>query len=537
MIHANSELSKIAVDFKLFNKKEIKKKSSIEIQQSLLKFKESQQNLKDLNNLEYSHILWYYSHGDEKDVKVIELEKDTVTQTRFQSFINENKERQLRKYKKILDQSKGQIIFYGPPGTGKTYIAKQLANKITKVDLDGWKASTHRKIVQFHPSYSYEDFVQGIKPVSEPPNINYKLQPGTFQKFCENLNISKTSPTSAPQSMQDKIALVLLREEAVGGNSLTVNQIHDRLKNGYTAHKYDSLHVFTGQTQYQYGVVNHRCHDFWEHGNPSRPADEENWWFEHTKGTGDWCMNKNCASYDDLKQKFESLEQVQEDTNTRVLIIDEINRGNLSKIFGELIYGLEYRDEEIDLQYKQIPNEIFDKKAVDKGEVRFYDVSYIEVKPIIKGNTLSIELLDFATFYNLDNSKKIEETLKNKTSNTIVSGGKIIKISKDKNGIINRELLTKKWSDWVDYWSVDFDFQNRKEIIRVKPEGSEEWEEKWTGDYIFDNEWQSFRSKSNRDLEFITTPIETNRSKTKVAIKVIDIFGNDTMKIIDVIMK
>ena len=66
----------------------------------------------------------------------------------------------------------------------------------------------------------------------------------------------------------------------------------------------------------------------------------------------------------------------------------------------------------IDLQYKQIPNEIFDKRAVQKGEVRFYDVSYIEIKPIIKGNTLSIELLDFATFYNLDNSERVEERLK-----------------------------------------------------------------------------------------------------------------------------
>lgn len=191
----------------------------------------------------------------------------------------------------------------------------------------------------------------------------------------------------------------------------------------------------------------------------------------------------------------------------------------------------------IDLQYKQIPNEIFDKRAVQKGEVRFYDVSYIEVKPIIKGNSLSIELLDFATFYNLDNSERIEEKLKNGKSEVVVSDGNIIKISKDKNGIISKEVLTKKWSDWVDYWSVDFDFENRKELIRVQSEESDELKELWTGDYIFDNEWQSFRTKENRELELITSPKEITSQRTKVAVKVVDIFGNDTMKIIDVKMK
>ena len=191
----------------------------------------------------------------------------------------------------------------------------------------------------------------------------------------------------------------------------------------------------------------------------------------------------------------------------------------------------------IDLQYKQIPNEIFDKRAVQRGEVKFYDVSYIEVKPIIKGNTLSIELLDFATFYNLDNSERIEENLKNGKSEVVVSDGNIIKISKDKNGIISKEVLTKKWSDWVDYWSVDFDFENRKELIRVQSEESDEWKEQWTGDYIFDNEWQSFRTKENRELELVTSPKEITSQRTKVAVKVVDIFGNDTMKIIDVKMK
>ncbi len=147
--------------------------------------------------------------------------------TKFQDLINQEKKIQLAEYKTILDQSKGQIIFYGPPGTGKTHIAKQLANLITRAPLDGWTPSSDRKIVQFHPSYSYEDFVQGIKPVKKGSELDYQIKPGIFQKFCQ-------------------------------------------------------------------------------------PSE-----------------------------------------SSKVLIIDEINRGNLSKIFGELIYGLEYRNEEIDLQYKE----------------------------------------------------------------------------------------------------------------------------------------------------------------------------------------
>jgi len=50
----------------------------------------------------------------------------------------------------------------------------------------------------------------------------------------------------------------------------------------------------------------------------------------------------------------------------------------------------------------------------------------------------------------------------------VIENGQVIKISKDKQtDIIEKEVLTKKWTDWIDYWSVDFDFESRKEIIRV----------------------------------------------------------------------
>ena len=99
---------------------------------------------------------------------------------------------------------------------------------------------------------------------------------------------------------------------------------------------------------------------------------------------------------------------------------------------------------------------------------------------------------------------------------------------------INCEKLTKCWTDWIDYWSVDFDFESKREIIRVKNEETNEYEEVWTGDYVFENEWQSFRTKKDRTLELESVYQECQFGRRKIAVKVVDIFGNDTMKIVEV---
>jgi adenine-specific DNA-methyltransferase len=57
--------------------------------------------------------------------------------------------------------------------------------------------------------------------------------------------------------------------------------------------------------------------------------------------------------------------------------------------------------------------------------------------------------------------------MKDRASRVTVDKGQVVKVTKDKKGVIKREVLTKAWTDWIDYWAVDFDFENRKEIIRV----------------------------------------------------------------------
>lgn len=213
----------------------------------------------------------------------------------------------------------------------------------------------------------------------------------------------------------------------------------------------------------------------------------------------------------------------------------------------------EAKQKGIDLSPKTIPPEVFDKRAVEKGQVRFHDVAYVEAMPRYdKHNPLAIavELTDFSVHYSQGLADSIAAELKEGKSEVVCDQGQLFKITKDKQGIISRDRLTKKWTDWVDYWAVDFHYESRKEIIKVAKEmgvdgglpgmvtaGEEllEYEERWTGAYIFENEWQSFRTRQNRDLELTTvTHAYDKPGRYTVAVKVIDIFGNDTMTLVPV---
>ncbi len=220
----------------------------------------------------------------------------------------------------------------------------------------------------------------------------------------------------------------------------------------------------------------------------------------------------------------------------------------------------EAKQKGLDLAPKTIPPEVFDKRAVEKGQVRFHDVAYIEVTPRFDKKdklTLVVELTDFSVYYSQGIAKSIEAELKEGKSEVVCESGKLIKITKDKQGVVTRDVLTKKWTDWVDYWAVDFNYESRKEIIKVlrgtglggvqgflpgqEPAQRElglmadDFEERWTGAYIFENEWQSFRTRQSRELELKSaTHMYDKPGRYIIAVKVIDIFGNDTMTLMPV---
>ncbi|MDR2437032.1 MAG: site-specific DNA-methyltransferase, partial [Endomicrobium sp.] len=147
----------------------------------------------------------------------------------------------------------------------------------------------------------------------------------------------------------------------------------------------------------------------------------------------------------------------------------------------------------ITINPKYIPTEVFDKRAIEKDQVSFHDVAYIEARPHFKNNSIAIELTNYSIFYSQDNRYDVESKLKPGSSKVFINEGNIIKLTKEKNGIIKKpEILTKKWTDWIDYWAVDFDFEKKREIVTVKDPITCEIKEQWTGDFIFENEWQTF---------------------------------------------
>ena len=188
-----------------------------------------------------------------------------------------------------------------------------------------------------------------------------------------------------------------------------------------------------------------------------------------------------------------------------------------------------------------------------RGQVVFHDISFIEATPRYAKKdkySLAIELTDFSVYYTQGAMEAAIASLKEGKSEVVCEQGQLLKVIKDKQGVVTRERLTRHWTDWVDYWAVDFDYMARKEIIKVARDmGVEgnlpgvspvqgnlvEYEERWTGGYIFENEWQSFRTRQDRKLE-LTTALHTymKPGRYTVAVKVIDIFGNDTMTLVPV---
>jgi len=138
----------------------------------------------------------------------------------------------------------------------------------------------------------------------------------------------------------------------------------------------------------------------------------------------------------------------------------------------------------INLSLRIIPREVMDKRAVEAGDIDFYELAHLQVEVNKEGKSVKVKLKDFI----IPNVASIPEEVQKKI---------------------------KKWSDYIDYWAVDWDYKE-----------------------VFHNEWQTYRTKDTPNLRLETSSHRYNKAGTyKILIKVIDIFGNDTSTIREVTIK
>lgn len=223
-----------------------------------------------------------------------------------------------------------------------------------------------------------------------------------------------------------------------------------------------------------------------------------------------------------------------------------MNAGRIDVLGFEFEMGLaprlvdEAKAKGVAVALRYIPKDVFDRRAVEKGQVVFHDLAFLEAKATVtvkRERRVTVSLTNFGVSYRQEDIEALTASMKS-GSKVTVDGGQVVKVTKTKGGEVKREILTQKWEDWIDYWAVDFDYASRPETIVVTApdaEGNMVERQQWTGSYIFENEWQAFRTRKDRRLELTSATHDYPRPGLyRIAVKVIDIFGNDTTKVIGI---
>ncbi|MDR2801565.1 MAG: site-specific DNA-methyltransferase [Desulfovibrio sp.] len=115
----------------------------------------------------------------------------------------------------------------------------------------------------------------------------------------------------------------------------------------------------------------------------------------------------------------------------------------------------------------------------------------------------------------------------------VLERGQIVRIGKDKGGVVRRKVVTRKWADWIDCWAVDFEFGRESDVFDRKNGERRKIDENGCGDFLFRNMWRSFRTRKDRNLELVSVFHEYREGGRKnIAVRVTDIFGNDHLSVI-----
>lgn len=306
---------------------------------------------------------------------------------KYMSYMNlnqtTNNNNKYQEYIDILEANKN-LILNGAPGTGKTWLAKKIAKKMGCSDNE-------IGFVQFHPSYDYTDFVEGLRPFEKDGNVGFERKDGVFKEFCKkSIETKRSNQIDNFEECWNKLVEKLNDDDFLdirllsGKKSFRIelNEYGTGLANRYYENDtYEKGEWIQGKSKF---FSKEQLYNVYK-GLPGVPAKGHD---NYRKAIVNY-MKENLG----LKDYFAGADNIVT-SKPFVFIIDEINRGEISKIFGELFYCIDpgYRGPKgsVLTQYQNLVSE------GDVFENGFYVPENVYIIGTMNDIDRSVESMDFA---------------------------------------------------------------------------------------------------------------------------------------------